>query len=319
MDVPLVRLAGYQGQDSILTEALQLLAQQLQDSSWGLPVDCEADVTARQEKAAALFDSVEQGKRHLAYMASGYLSARVSELAVLDLPFSVADRGAALAALDGRAGELLSQAVADKSGFHVLAFWDNGFRHISNAVHPIRHPRDCAGLIIRTLDSANYRAALGALGFDPVTTDVKDLVRAVATGEVHAQENPLTNVLNFGLWKHHPHVSLTQHYFGVLLLVCSRSWYSALSHAQRDTLSQAVAVATRAQRDSAQAQDAIALAQLKQHGLHIVPPEDIDLVAMRLATQEVAQRQRETLSADLLSAYFSESPKPYVLNIPVFL
>lgn len=307
MDVPLVRLAGYQGQDSILTQALQLLAQQLQVSSWGLPVDCEADVTASQEKAAALFDSVEQGKRQIAYMASGYLSARVNELAVLDLPFAVADRGAALAALDGRAGALLSQAVADKSGLRVLAFWDNGFRHISNAVRPIRHPKDCAGLIIRTLDSANYRAALGALGFDPITTDVKDLVRAVATGDVHAQENPLTNLLNFGLWKHHPHVSLTQHYFGVLLLVCSRSWSSALSDAQRHTLSQAVAVATRAQRHNAQAQDAIALAQLKNHGVQIVPAKDIDLYAMRLATQEVAQRQRETLPADLLSAYFAAS------------
>ena len=307
MELPLVRLAGYQGQDSILTEALQLLAQQLQESSWGLPVDCEADVTASQEKAAALFDSVEQGKRHIGYMASGYLSARVSELAVLDLPFSVLDRKAALAALDGRAGVLLSAAVAEKSGFQVLAFWDNGFRHISNAVHPIRHPRDCAGLIIRTLDSANYRTALGALGFDPITTDVKDLVRAVAMGEVHAQENPLTNLLNFGLWKHHPHVSLTQHYFGVLLLVCSRSWYATLSHAQRDTLSQAVAVATQVQRHKAQAQDAIALAQLKELGVHIVPPEDIDLAAMRLATQDVAHRQRETLPADLLEAYFSDS------------
>lgn len=305
MAPPLVRLAGYQGHDSILTQALQLLKQQLQDSAWGLVVDCEADVTANQEKAAALFDSVEQGTRQIGYMASGYLSARVNELAVLDLPFSVADRSAALAALDGRAGQLLSQAVAEKSGFHVLAFWDNGFRHISNAVRPIRHPRDCAGLIIRTLDSANYRAALAALGFEAVTTDVKDLVRAVASGEVHAQENPLTNLLNFALWKHHPHVSLTQHYFGVLLLVCSRSWYSALSPAQRDTLSQAVAVATRAQRHHAQAQDAVALAQLEGHGVHILQPKDIDLAAMRLATQAVAQRQRETLPGELLSAYFS--------------
>jgi TRAP-type C4-dicarboxylate transport system substrate-binding protein len=308
MAAPLVRLAGYQGPDSILTEALQLLALQLQDSVWGLSVHCEADVTANQEKAAALFDSVEQGERQIGYMASGYLSARVSELAVLDLPFSVADRAAALAALDGRAGQLLSQAVADKSDFQVLAFWDNGFRHISNAVRPIRHPRDCAGLIIRTLDSAHYRNALAALGFEPVTTDVKDLVRAVASGEVDAQENPLTNLLNFVLWKHHPHVSLTQHYFGVLLLVCSRSWYGALSQMQRDTLSQAVAVATGTQRHKAQAQDAIALAQLKKKGVQIVPPEDIDLAAMRRATQAVAQRQRESLSAELLAAYFSDFP-----------
>ena len=31
-------------------------------------------------------------------------------------------------------------AVARQSGFQVLAFWDNGFRHISNAVRPLRSP-----------------------------------------------------------------------------------------------------------------------------------------------------------------------------------
>ena len=67
----------------------------------------DLDVTATGEKASDLFASVEAGQRQLAYMASGYLSARVPELAVLDLPFSVQDRAAALAALDGHAGDLL--------------------------------------------------------------------------------------------------------------------------------------------------------------------------------------------------------------------
>jgi len=303
MAATVVRLAGYQGKGSILTAALQQLTQSLHDSDWGLPVACQADVTADQEKAAELFDSVEHGQRQIGYMASGYLSGRVSELAVLDLPFSVADRQAALAALDGRAGELLTHSVSQKSGFQVLAFWDNGFRHISNAVRPIRNPQDCQGLVIRTLDSASYRASLAALGFEPVTTDVKDLVRVVQSGQVQAQENPLTNLLNFSLWQHHPYVSLTQHYFGVLLLVCSRAWYDTLSQAQRHTLLQAVALTTRAQRLSAQAQDVIALAQLQAHGVQVLQPHELDLVALRRATHAVAERQRQALPAELLAAY----------------
>ncbi len=61
-----------------------------------------------------------------------------------------------------------------------------------------------------------------------MTTDVKDLVRAVETGAVQAQENPLTNLISFGLWRHHRHVSLSGHCFGVLLLVCPRDWYESL-------------------------------------------------------------------------------------------
>ena len=298
-----VHLAGYQGAASILTAALRELAQALEDSDWGLPVAFESDVTARGEKATELFASLESGERQIGYMASSYLSGRVPELRVLDLPFTVSDRGAALRALDGTAGELLREAVARESGFQVLAFWDNGFRHISNAVRPIRSPADCAGLVIRTLDNADYRAMLDSLGFTAVTTDVKELVHAVRSGAVQAQENPLTNLISFGLWRHHPHVSLSGHFFGVLLLVCPRDWYEALEPPQRAALGRAVDRATATQRERAAGQDAAALDELLVRGVKVLGPEQIDLAAMHAATRAVSARQRSTLAPELLAAY----------------
>ncbi|MEY3473880.1 MAG: hypothetical protein RL087_338, partial [Pseudomonadota bacterium] len=241
-------MAGYQGEASILTASLRTLAQGLEAGGWDGPVELVPDVTRQGESAAALFASLERGERQVGYMASGYLSHRVPELDVLDLPFAVADRHQALRALDGEAGALLRQAVERTTGLRVLAFWDNGFRHISNAVRPLRTPADCAGLVIRTLDSAAYREGLAALGFQPLTTDVKDLVRVVETGVVQAQENPLTNLITFSLWRHHPHVSLTGHFFGLLLLVCPRAWHEALSPDEQRALSAAVETATCTQR-----------------------------------------------------------------------
>jgi len=303
-----VRLAGYQGGASILTASLRDLAAALQASGRGFDVEVEDDVTASGQAAGALFASVESGQRQVAYMASGYLSARVPALAVLDLPFSVTERGAALAALDGPAGQQLRQAVARDTGLHVLAFWDNGFRHVSNAVRPLRTPADCAGLVIRTLDSALYRELLAALGFRPVTTDVKELVAAVRSGAVQAQENPLTNFVGFGLWQHHPHVSLTGHCWGVLLLVCPRHWYGQLPEPQRGALDIAVAAATAAQRERAAGQDRVALAQLQAHGVQVLPASALDLPALRAATASVTQRIARELPAGLLQAYLATQP-----------
>lgn len=302
-----LHMAGYQGSASILSASLHDLAQALAASGADFDVQVQDDVTATGEKAAELFASVEAGRRQLAYMASGYLSARVPALGVLDLPFSVSDRVAALAALDGEAGALLRQAVARDTGLHVLGFWDNGFRHISNAVRALRTPADCAGLVIRTLDSALYRELLDALGFHAVTTDVKDLVNAVRSGAVQAQENSLTNLLSFGLWQYHPHVSLTGHCFGVLLLVCPRDWYLALSTTQRAALDAAVALATAAQRERAAAQDRLALKQLREHGVSVLEPDQIDLAAMRAATAPVTARLRRELPAELLKAYLPQT------------
>ena len=306
---PALHLAGYQGGGSILTAALTALARRLDGGGVGTP-HLLTDVTALGESAASLFASIEQGERHIGYMASGYLSARVPELAVLDLPFSVQERAGALAALDAGAGEMLRAAVARQSGFHVLAFWDNGFRHISNGVRALRAPADCQGLVIRTLDSALYREALDAIGFQAITTDVKDLVRVVQDGTVQAQENPLTNLLSFDLWQHHRHVSLTGHFFGVLLLVCPRAWYERLSAPQRAELQAAVGEATAQQRKAAAAQDAAALERLRAHGVQVLLPESLDLAAMREATAAVRQRYLDRLPDALVQAYQSDRPAP---------
>ncbi len=302
-----VHLAGYQGGASILTAALTALARRLDGGCVGTP-HLVTDVTTLGESAASLFASVESGERHIGYMASGYLSARVPELGVLDLPFTVHDRSAALTALDGAAGKMLRDAVARESGFHVLAFWDNGFRHISSGRGPLRSPEDCEGMVIRTLDSALYRETLDALGFKALTTDVKDLIKVVREGTVHAQENPLTNLLSFELWQFHRYVSLSQHFFGVLLLVCPRAWYGQLNEAQRAELQATVDEATSQQRKAAAAQDAIALARLRELGVQVTGPESMDLAALRKAVAPVCERYRRRLPSGLVSAYLSAGP-----------
>ncbi len=302
-----MRIAGYQGSGSILTRSLRDLAQRLPATGLAGPVQVEDDVTANGETAASLFASVDSGTRQIGYMASGYLAARVPSLGVLDLPFSVRDRHAALQALDTDAGALLSADVARRTNYEVLAFWDNGFRHISNGVRPIRSADDCAGLRIRTLDSALYREVLAALGFQPRTTDVKELVRVVQQREVDAQENPLTNFVHFGLWQHHPHVSLTGHFFGVLLLVCHRPWLQSLPAETQAQVRAAAHAATRLQRERAAEEDAASLQALARQAVAVLQPGELDLASMRRATEPVVARERARFDPALVRSYLDRS------------
>ena len=123
----------------------------------------------------------------------------------------------------------------------MLGWWDNGIRHISNAVRPIRTPADCVGLRLRTLDNAQHQAAFRRLGFHPMFIDVADLPRAVAERTVDAQENPLTNMVNFNLHAHHRHVSLTGHLLGIAPLLVNRARYDALPDELRRMLDAAAA------------------------------------------------------------------------------
>lgn len=289
-----------------MTAALRSLGESLTPHFGHAALHTEIDITAQGETAASLFASVERGTRQICYVASGYLAARVPGLAALDLPFTVHDRHLALRALDGAAGALLTTAVEARTGYKMLGFWDNGFRHISNAVRPLRNPADCTGLTIRTLDSAIYRETLTALGFTPRSIDVKDLGRVVKTREVDAQENPLTNFVNFGLFNHHPHVSLTGHFFGVLLLVCNRTWFASLAPAAQDALLDASRQAAALQRTKAAREDESLTGQLRTKGVQIIEASALDIAAMKRATHHIVEREARQLSPQIVSAYLDE-------------
>jgi TRAP-type C4-dicarboxylate transport system substrate-binding protein len=279
-----LRIGGYQAETSILTRAVRHLAAILAGAPgprW--QVEVARDVTERGYRAADLLAMVEEGTMEGCYFASSYLAGRVAALGHFDAPFGVIDRARIYADLDGTLGARLAGDVASHTGYRVLGYWDNGFRHISNRLRPIRHPDDCRGMRIRTLDNAVYRRALAAMGFEPLTIDVKDLVSAVERHEVDAQENPLTNTVNFGLYRTHKHLSLTSHFWGVALLLANRAWFDALAPALQAALLAAAAEATAAQRRFAIAEDAACLAKLAQEGVAIVPAEDIDLAAFRAA------------------------------------
>lgn len=302
-----VGIGGYQGERSIHTRALRALAGSLEQTPLAGGLRLDIDVTAAGTTARQLFDSVDRGERQLCYMASSYLTARVTSLAVLDLPFSVSERAAAYAALDGAAGRILAEDVERATGYRVLGFWDNGFRHLSNRLRPIRRVADCQGLVIRTLDNQIYRDVFAALGFEPRSIDVRDFKAAVVAGAVDAQENPLTNLLGFGLDAYHRFVSLTGHFFGVALLVCHRPWFDGLPGAVRTRLAAAAREATILQRRLAFEEDVSAAAILRQRGVAVLERAEIDLAGFEAACRPIRSREAARLDPALVSAYLGAS------------
>ncbi len=169
----------------------------------------------------------------------------------------------------------------------MLGFWDNGIRHISNSRHPIVKPADCRGLTIRTLDNVLHRRVFAALGFKPVTIDVKDLVAAVHERRVDAQENPLTNLINFQLHKTHRFVTLTGHFFGVALVLCNKTRFDAWPADIQAALREAVAAATVIQRQEAEREDEICLKELLADGVTVTRADEFDRPAFAAAVADI--------------------------------
>jgi TRAP-type transport system periplasmic protein len=279
-----LHFAGYQPARSVHTRGLRSLRDSVAKRSGGaLAVSVTDSIVTTGRKAADLLTMVEQGNLDGCYFASSYLAGRVAALGRFDQPFQAGSREATFAALGGDIGAALAADVAAGTPYRVLGFWDNGIRHISNAVRPIRTPADCAGLRLRTLDNAQHQTAFRRLGFQPMFIDVADLPRAVADGTVDAQENPLTNMVNFGLQAHHKHVSLTGHLLGIALLLVNRARFDALPVELLGVLQAAARDSEVTQRALAAGEDAECLKLLADAGVAVVGLEAIDLPAFRAA------------------------------------
>ena len=296
-----IRFGGYQVPASVHSRAAAVLKEALEGRLGdAVSFEIEGNIVAKGRKAADLLGMIDSGELTMCYFSTSYLAERVPEFAVLDLPFTVTDRKAVYTALDGDLGELFTEKLLATSNYRALGFWDNGFRHFSNRVRAIRRPEDCKGLRIRNLFSELHVRTFELLGFDAVTLDVRDLVPAVRSGDVDAQDNPLTNIYNFRIQDYHRWITLSGHFFGSAALLCHKPSFAAWPGEVRAAVEAAAREATVVQRGFASAADAEVMALLdpaQNEVIHLTGEERAAFVA---AVAPLVEEQRERFGAELL-------------------
>ncbi|MFL6834034.1 MAG: TRAP transporter substrate-binding protein [Xanthobacteraceae bacterium] len=295
-----IRIAGYQNETSVHTRAVRMMMRALQERAAGrVTIDFEPNIAERGRKVVDLLALVESGELDLCYFSSSYLTKRVTALGVFDIPFRFTDRWDTRIRLGGSLDAALAREIAARTEYEVLGFWDNGLRNISNGKRPIRTPDDCAGLRIRTLPSAGYHATFRALGMDPVTIDVGEMARAIANGDVDAQENPLTNIRLFELQKYHPYVTMTGHFHGVALVLCNARVLANWPEDVRLALAAAMSESTAAQWQFASEDESSARLALEAQGVSIVDLDETACAAFKRAVRAVIEQGYSALPQEI--------------------
>jgi tripartite ATP-independent transporter DctP family solute receptor len=296
-----IRFGGYQPPASVHNKAAEVLGQALAARlGAGVRFDLEGNVIASGHRAGDLLSMVENGIVTMCYFSASYLAAHVPEFALLDLPFTINDRQAAYRILDGPLGQLLADKLSASTGFRLLGWWDNGFRHLTNAIRPIRTPMDCMGLRIRTLYSDVHQRVFKLLGFVPVALDVKELIVAVQSGAIEAQENPLTNTYNFGIHRLHRYIILSGHFFGAAVLLCHQAQYASWPPEVRQAVLEAASEATAVQRQLAAAEDEGVLARLRPAKNEIIHLTEAERALFVAAVEPVIEEQRQRFGDQLM-------------------
>ncbi|MFC1891200.1 TRAP transporter substrate-binding protein [Thermodesulfobacteriota bacterium] len=297
------QFGGYQNPASIHNQSAALFGREL-GKKLGDAVEfhLEGNITNLGHQTGDLVPLTESGELTFCYMSTSYFSDKLPPAGVLDLPFIIKDRKTAYAALDGVLGDRLKEIIqAENPNLRLLAYWDNGFRHFSNRVRPIRTPADCKGIRIRTLPSELHGRAYRLLGFDPVALNIMTFVKQIATGDIDAQDNPLTNIYNFGMHKHHRYITLSGHIFGSVALLCNAKAYDAWPVEVRQAVLEATDVATTAQRQMAESEDTDVLKKLNPEENEVIHLSKSEREQFVEATRPILEQQRALIGEDIVS------------------
>ena len=304
-----IRMGGYGPPTTSFSRALKRIGDRLQ-GAFGDRVDVKYvwNIMDLGYQAQDILWLVEHGLLTLGYQSSSYLTDRIPELGVLDLPFLFGTTARARAAIDGALGQMLARKIEERADYCILGFFENGLRHLSNRLRPVRAPADLAAMRIRVLPSKVQERTFELLGTVPLRMDLTQAIAMIAAGELDAQENPLSNTVTYGVHKFHRFHTLTNHFYISRPIFVHRAAFNAWPGDLQAAMRNAVTDAITFQRDLHIREEEDARAAIAAAGCEIVELTANQHDAFAAAVQPIYGEARRQYGDDLLALAGAAEP-----------
>jgi tripartite ATP-independent transporter DctP family solute receptor len=133
------------------------------------------------------------------------------------------------AAMDGRVGDVVRNAIAKAGIMPMRRMWDNGFRQItSSSSRQLNSVDDLKGFKIRVPVTALLTSLFSGLGALPSGISYSELYSALQTHIVDGQENPLAQVSTGKLYEVQKYCALSNHCWSGYWIVGNRQALAGL-------------------------------------------------------------------------------------------
>jgi tripartite ATP-independent transporter DctP family solute receptor len=175
-----------------------------------------------------MLEGVQQGAIDLLVTSTGPLGGFSPSINILDFPFLFRDFSHVDLVLDGAIGRKLLDDF-DRVNVKGLAFWENGFRHLSNSKVAVKKVEDGKGLKIRTMENKVHLAAWKDAGFNPTPMAWGEVFTALQQGVIDGQENPIAVYYTSKLWDaNQKYLSITRHVYSPAPILMSKKAFEAM-------------------------------------------------------------------------------------------
>lgn len=229
---------------------------------------------------AANVSALQGGTLEIVVLNSGILASQVKEFVIYDLPFVFGNGKEVDAVVDGPLGQKMHARLADK-GIVGLAYWELGFRQISNGKRPINKAEDLAGLKLRVIPNAINMDWVKALDANPTPLAFPELYAALEQKAVDGQENPASVILANKFGEVQKYLTITNHQYNPQSMIFSKKIWDALNAPERKVLADSALEAGKFERKLARDLDKGNVEELRKMGMQVTELSPAEVNKMR--------------------------------------
>jgi tripartite ATP-independent transporter DctP family solute receptor len=249
----------------------------------------------------SLVEQLQIGSVDLVVTSTGPLGGFVPEMLVVDLPFLFRNTQHVDHVFEGPIGNTLL-ANLQKAKIKGLAFWENGFRNLTNNRRPVLQPEDCRGLIIRTMENEVHLESFRLLGVNPTPMAWGEALTALKQGTIDGQENPINIIYTHGIYDLQKNLALTAHFYSPALLLMNLKEFESLSPSDQKIFQEAARDAGRYEKEVIRQNEAETLKKLEALGMRVTHPDrSLFRKAMAPVYEKYQPRFGEALIQEILS------------------
>jgi TRAP-type transport system periplasmic protein len=208
------------------------------------------------------------GAQEMMVGSTATLVGITKEMALWDTPFLFNNVKEADALLDGPIGDKVKAKLQDK-GLVGLAYWENGFRNLTNSKRPVNKMEDLDGIKLRVMQNNVFLTSFNTLGANAVPMSFSELFSALETKTVDGQENPFNTILSSKFYEVQKYLTVTNHVYSPWIVLVSKKWWDGLSKDEQKILNDAAKTSRDFERKDTRDEASRAMADLKAKGMQI--------------------------------------------------
>lgn len=219
--------------------------------------------------------ALRSGVQEAVVTSSSPLVGIVPALGVFDLPFLFADYKEADAVMDGEFGDMLNEKMA-AAGLINLAYWENGFRNLSNSRQPVTKWEDMNGMKVRVMQNNIFLDTFQNLGANATPMAFGEVFSALETKAIDAQENPYVTIDTSKFYEVQKYVSATKHAYTPFLFLFSKAIFDTYTPDEQAALKDCAIVGRDVERTVIRELNQTSLEKIKAAGVEVneLSPEE---------------------------------------------